>query len=148
MTISFDTVFAAIPSDLYAALEKHYYKIKLNFARQSYEPSELNGGKFCEIVYRVIEWQIDGKYTPLGKTISNFGEALRKLENKSGASDSLRLHIPRVLNAVYDFRNKRGVAHHAGEVDSNHMDATLVVASTDWVMAELVRILHNLLLKV
>ena len=44
--------------------------------------------------------------------------------------------------ALYEVRNNRGVGHVGGDVDPNHMDATLVVASAKWVVAELVRLFH------
>jgi len=56
--------------------------------------------------------------------------------------DSLRLHIPRALRAIYGIRSKRGVGH-TGEVNANLMDATLVMAVCDWVMAELIRLYHE-----
>jgi hypothetical protein len=36
-----------------------------------------------------------------------------------------------------------GVGYVGGEVNDNHMDATLVVHTASWVMAELVRIFHD-----
>jgi len=41
-------------------------------------------------------------------------------------------------------RNNRGVGHVGGDVDPNHMDATAVVSMCNWIMAELVRVLHAL----
>lgn len=36
------------------------------------------------------------------------------------------------------------MGHAGGDVDPNHMDATVVLAMCNWVMAELVRVFHNL----
>jgi hypothetical protein len=144
MGSTFDHIFALLPDELRNSLNKHYHEIKLNYARGHYEPAELNGAKFSEIVYRILEWHTNsGTYIPLGQSISNFNQGLRKLENLSGYNNSIRFHIPDVLCALYRIRNKRGVAHVAGEIDSNHMDSTFVVASADWIMAELIRIFHN-----
>jgi hypothetical protein len=52
--------------------------------------------------------------------------------------------IPRLLPALYEIRNNRGVGHVGGDVDSNGMDATFVVHAANWVMAELVRVFHDL----
>jgi len=51
--------------------------------------------------------------------------------------------IPRALPALYEVRNNRGVGHVGGDVDPNHMDATFVVSTVNWIMAELVRVFHN-----
>jgi hypothetical protein len=55
----------------------------------------------------------------------------------------VRITIPRVLVALYEIRNNRGVGHVGGDVDPNHMDATFVQAAARWVVAELVRLFHE-----
>ncbi len=69
----------------------------------------------------------------------------RQLANLAAGShpDSVRLHIPRALRVVYDVRNNRDAAHLADGIDPNLQDATLVVAVLDWVLAEFVRLYHN-----
>ena len=56
MPSKFDQVFEAIPDDIRNRLQKHYHETKQNFALQKFEQSELNGGKFCEDVFRLLEW--------------------------------------------------------------------------------------------
>jgi hypothetical protein len=51
--------------------------------------------------------------------------------------------IPRLLPALFEVRNNRGVGHAGGDVDPNHMDAVFVMTSCSWIMAELVRVFHN-----
>ena len=58
--------------------------------------------------------------------------------------DSIRLHIPRALRTVYDVRNNRDTAHLADGINPNLQDATLVVGNIDWVLAEFVRLHHNI----
>ena len=53
------------------------------------------------------------------------------------------MHIPRALRVVYDIRNKRDAAHLADGIDPNLQDATLVVSVIDWILAEFVRLYHN-----
>lgn len=143
---SFGAIFPNLPRDLLDGLEKTYSEIKKNFVQRRYAPSELEGAKFCEVVFRILEWHTSGgkQYTPLGTHIPDFGKATRKFESLSAFPDSIRFHIPKLLNALYDIRNKRGVGHVGGDVDPNHMDAVFVVSSTDWIMAELVRIFHSI----
>ena len=40
-------------------------------------------------------------------------------------------------------RNKRDVAHRADRIDPNQQDATMVVRNMEWVLAELLRLYHN-----
>jgi hypothetical protein len=74
----------------------------------------------------------------------NFVDACKKLEQRTAAPHSFRILIPRALPALYDVRNNRGVGHVGGDVDPNHMDATLVLGMANWVLAELVRVFHSL----
>ena len=146
MSVTFDQVFASVPDDIRKRLKQHYHEIKHNFALQKFEPSELNGGKFSEDVYRVLEWHSSAAnaYTPYGTQIKNFKRSLRKFENNSTLDDSVRFHIPDTLCSIYNIRNKRGVGHSPGDIDPNFMDATLIAGCVDWVMAELVRLFHNI----
>lgn len=71
-------------------------------------------------------------------------DACKDLENAPKTfSRSVRIQIPRMLTALYEVRNNRGVGHVGGEVDPNHMDASVVLNMSKWVMAELVRIFHS-----
>jgi len=56
---------------------------------------------------------------------------------------SIRIQIPRVILGLYEIRNNRGVGHVGGDVDPNHMDAVFVLASAKWIVAELVRVFHD-----
>jgi hypothetical protein len=49
-----------------------------------------------------------------------------------------------MLPALYEVRNNRGVGHVGGDVDPNHMDATVVIAMCNWILAEMVRVMHSL----
>ena len=106
--------------------------------------SEVEGGRFCEAAYRMLEQTAFGAFTPLGKSVDTDKIAL-KLMNLPGGSKppSVRLHIPRALRVVYDIRNNRDAAHLADDIDPNVQDATLVVGVVDWVLAEFLRLAHN-----
>ena len=57
---------------------------------------------------------------------------------------SFQILIPRLLPALYEIRNNRGVGHVGGDVDPNYMDASAVLSMANWIMAELVRVYHQL----
>lgn len=70
-----------LPSDLVDALLASYDEIKQSFFLGRHEPSELNGGKFCEACARIIQHQTNsGNYTPLGTQISDMIGKLRDFE--------------------------------------------------------------------
>jgi hypothetical protein len=132
-----------IAPDLVQCLLDHYNELKQKFFLGQYEPSQLNCAKFAEVIMRILEYITRGDYTPFGKSISLDG-LTKELEQlpKDKFPDSIRIHIPRILRAIYDIRSKRGVAH-IGEINPNRMDATFVVSACDWIMAEFIRLYHT-----
>jgi hypothetical protein len=70
---------------------------------------------------------------------------IQKLEKypTTAGPRSMRVLIPRVLLGIVDIRNDRDVGHIGGEVPSDHLDATYVVGAAKWLVAELVRIYHQ-----
>lgn len=134
-----------IPSGLRDPLMLLYNEIERNYRERRWEPSELNGGKFCEAVYTILRGHVDGSFPSSPSKPANFVDACRAFEkaDKKKFSQAVRITIPRMLMALYEIRNNRGVGHVGGDVDPNHMDATMVLAGAKWVMADLVRHFHG-----
>ena len=107
--------------------------------------AEVEGGRFCEAAYRILEHTVDGSYTPLGARL-DVGKLTQHLANQPARSfgDSVRLHIPRTLRVIYDVRSNRDAAHLGDGIDPNIQDSSLVIACLNWVMAELVRLHHDI----
>lgn len=103
----------------------------------------MEGGRFSEAVFRLLQHAAGRPVTPLGKTLPSVDKLLVALENAFGQHDSVRIQIPRTLRLIYDIRNKRDVAHLGDGIDPNFQDATLVISNIDWVLAELVRLYHG-----
>jgi hypothetical protein len=118
-------------------------EIATNFAAHKWEPSELNGGKLCEAAYTILRGHVDGKWAPKPSKPANMVAACVAFEKATAFPQSVRITTPRLLMALYEIRNNRGVGHVGSDVDPNHMDATLVLAGAKWVVAELIRIFHN-----
>lgn len=145
MTLAGAQALGQLPQGLRDELLKEYSKITRNYARRHWEATELDGGRFCEIVYTILKGYVDGAYPSSASKPQRFPQACDALAQGSPRQfpKSVRVGIPRVLVALYDIRNSRGVGHVGGDVDANHMDATFVLHSAQWVMAELVRIFHQ-----
>ncbi len=106
--------------------------------------SEVEGGRFCEAAFRLLQKRALGSFDRLGHQVNVEALTIALANVPGGAQpDSVRLHIPRALRVVYDVRNNRDAAHLADGIDANLQDATLVVAVIDWVLAEFVRLHHN-----
>ena len=121
-----------------------YVEAKRNFYLGGLRLSAVEGGRFCEAAFRMLQQRATGRFVPLGQQLDTDG-TIRTLAQIAGAAqpDSVRLHIPRTLRTVYDIRNRRDTAHLADGIDPNVQDATLVVSNLDWVLAEFVRLHHN-----
>jgi hypothetical protein len=142
-------ILAGLPAGLRDPLLRSYGEIVTNFAEHRWEPSELNGGKFCEVVYTIICGCIAGAFPSKPAKPRDMVSSCRALETTPSSSSrvgdqSLRVLIPRMIPALYDIRNNRGVGHVGGDVDPNFMDATAVYAMTSWILAEIVRIFHGI----
>ena len=137
------TALASVPAGLRDPFLAALNEISSNFAAHKWEPSELNGGKLCETAYTILRGHVDGKWAAKPSKPRDFVSACRDFENATAFPQSVRITTPRLLMAIYEIRNNRGVGHAGSDVDPNHMDATLVLAGAKWVVAELVRIFHN-----
>lgn len=136
-------VATGIPVELVDDLLESFAEAKRRYYRDDLRPNAVEGGRFSEAAFRIIQWALDGgRYTPVGRTMPKVDQLLIWCANAKG-NDGLRLHIPRTLRLIYDVRNRRGAAHLADGIDPNVQDATLVVHNMDWVLAELVRLYHD-----
>jgi len=142
--ITHQQVLATIPSGLRDPLIAEYQDIVRNYMERRWRPSELSGGRFCEIVYTILDGHASGSYAGTPSKPSNFVDACRRLEQNTNVPRSFQILIPRLLPALYEIRNNRNVGHVGGDIDPNHMDSVAVLTTTNWIMAELVRVLHQL----
>ncbi|MFD0987818.1 hypothetical protein [Methyloligella solikamskensis] len=139
-----DDALSVIPDGLRNPLLTEYESIVQNYVEHRWKPSELSGGHFSEIVYTILDGYSGGTYASQPTKPPDFVGACRRLEQNADAPRSFQILIPRLLPALYEVRNNRGVGHTGGDVDPNHMDATFVLTSSNWVMSELVRVYHSL----
>lgn len=148
MALAPEDALAELPAGLRAELIDAFNQIVNNYREHRWEPAELNGGKLCEAAFTVCKGWLEGaKYPAHAIKPGKFGQACWEMEKKYqhvANSHSARVLIPRMLLGLYDVRNNRGVGHVGGDVDPNHMDATVVLYTAKWVMAEMVRLLHTL----
>jgi len=146
MAIDPKQAFALLPATLTEDLLDAYAEVVTNYAEGRWEPSELNGGKLCEAAFTVVDGFLNGgQYALRATKPRNLPQACDKLaQSFPTALRSPRIQIPRMLVALYEIRNNRGVGHAGGEVSPNEMDATAVLYMSKWLMAELVRLLHDL----
>jgi hypothetical protein len=147
MQLNLEQALQKIPKALSESLITQYEEIAHNFIARKWSASELSGGHFSEIVYSILEGHAKSSYPQSAKKPRNFAEACKALEQNSSEPRSFQILIPRLLPAIYEIRNNRGVGHVGGDVDPNYMDCSFVLSATSWIMAELIRVLHNVSLE-
>jgi hypothetical protein len=135
---------ATLPPKLVEELLDAHAEAKRNFYLGGLRLSEVEGGRFCEAAFRLLQHIAFGVFTPIGTSLNSEG-IIQQLERlaKGSHPDAVRIHIPRALRLVYDIRNKRDVAHLADGIDPNLQDATMVTAVLDWVLSEFIRLYHS-----
>lgn len=136
-------VAGGLPQQLVDELLASYVETKRRYHLGDHRPQEVEGGRFSEALFRILQHLCGQTVTPLGKQLPSVDDLLRTFENETTQPDAIRMHIPRTLKLIYDIRNKRDAAHLADGIDPNLQDATLVVANMDWALAELVRLRHQ-----
>lgn len=137
-------LLSVLPDSLRDTLLQEYREIVQNYAEHRWGPSELQGGRFCEVVYSILHGYAVGAYANGPSKPRDFVGACRALESHAHVPRSFQILIPRILPALYEIRNNRGVGHVGGDVDPNYMDATFVLGTANWVLAELIRVFHTL----
>lgn len=110
------------------------------FIQRDWEPAELDGGRFCEVLGRIL-YHMDSDNLNQGKPLE---ECTKYLENDQVPHALLPrhgiLHLVRVLRTVYKFRSQRGAVHISPTYTPNHMDSKFVIESVRWCMNETIRL--------
>lgn len=132
-----------LPEGLREELLTEFNHILANFREGRWEPAELDGGKFCEVVYSILVGHFAGSFPVAASKPSNMVDACKALDaTGKNFPRSLAIQIPRMIVALYEVRNNRGVGHVGGDVDPNYMDAVVVLQTAKWILGELVRVFH------
>lgn len=147
---TFESALAGIPKSFRTKIGESYKELKRRASQAdhslAWDTAGLSAGKFCETVFRLLQYVLTGKYLPFGKHIANFPDECRKLITlpETAGTESLRIIIPRALVFLYTLRGKRGIGHTGGEIEANRIDNAAIVRVCDWIMCELIRSYHGM----
>lgn len=121
--------------DEFVSLERHY-------VQRDWEPAQLDGGQFCEVLARIIYHQDSGNLNPS----KQFGDCASYIEDDKNQNNHAMLprndalHIIKVLRTAYKFRSQRGGVHISPTYKPNHMDSRAIIENVRWAFAETLRI--------
>lgn len=135
----------APPLDAFLAtqLVDEFISMERRFIQRDWEPAELDGGQFSEILARIIYHQDSGTLN-LRK---EFSDCLGYVENESNSHAIIprhdAIHLVHVLRVVYKFRSQRGAVHISPTYKPNQMDSKFLIEAVRWCMNETLRIFWN-----
>lgn len=113
------------------------------YIQRDWEPTQLDGGQFCEILARLIYHQDSGTLN-FAKSVE---DCLKYIEGDQNAHAIQprhnALHIARVIKTIYKFRSQRGAVHISSTYKPNHLDSKFIVDSVRWCFAETLRLFWN-----
>ena len=121
-------------------LVDEFVSAERRFIQRDWEPAELDGGQFCEILGRILYHMDSGNLS----AAKPFDECVKYLENNQAPHGLTprqdALHLGRVLRTIYKFRSQRGAVHISPTYTPNHMDSKLVIECVRWAMNETLRL--------
>jgi hypothetical protein len=127
-----DRLLASDLVDEFISLERRYIQ-------RDWEPAQLDGGQFCEVLARIIYHQDSGNLNLNRK----FEECISYVVNDqvphaiTPRSDAI--HICKVINTTYKFRSQRGGVHISPTYKPNHMDSKVIIEMVRWALADTLR---------
>jgi len=92
--------------DLTKVLVKEFISLERRYIQRGWEPAQLDGGQFCEILARIIYHQDSGNLSPC----KDFDDCLAYVEDSHGQNNHAMnprrdaLHISKVLRTTYKFK--------------------------------------------
>src|SRR5439155_2259384 len=127
------------PKKHIVAALNHFSEMTSKFQAGEWEQCIAKGGKFVEATLKAL-WTHAGQTVPSGKHFKA-DTIITGLPNLPAGSvdDTVRLTIPRACRFVYDIASNRGGRHDPDEVNPNEMDASAVVPTCSWILAEMIR---------
>ena len=139
---------AAIAPPLDPALAQQlideFVSAERRYVQNDWQPAELNGARFAELLALTLYHQDSGNLSPT-KDFSDCCEYVEDDPQKGGRKHLVvprqdALHVVKVLRTIYKLRNQRGAVHISPHYSANQMDAKLVIECVRWCMNETLRI--------
>jgi hypothetical protein len=124
------------------SLVDEFVSLERRYIQRDWEPAQLDGGQFCEVLARIIYHQDSGNLSPA----KEFDACALYIEEEKGQNKHLMqprrdaLHIIKVLRTAYKFRSQRGGVHISPTYKPNHMDSRAIMENVRWAFAETLRL--------
>jgi hypothetical protein len=126
--------------DLTTALVEEFISLERRFIQRDWEPAQLDGGQFCEILARILYHKDSGNLSPGKKSedCTTYIENDQVPHAMTPRHDAI--HLVKVIKTTYKFRSQRGGVHISPSYKPNHMDSKVIIEMVRWCFAETLRI--------
>jgi hypothetical protein len=133
------TCHAGRPSAAVQLIDE-FVSIEEAFLLRKWKYTELNGGRFAEVVPRIV-YSVDSGNLSRTKSVD---DCLKYIDNdqvphhfpeRQGS-----MHLAKVIRAVYKLRSQRGAVHVSPTYTANEIDSRLILEAVRWMFADLLRI--------
>lgn len=131
-----DHLLATQLLDEFISLERRYIQ-------RDWEPAELDGGQFSEILARIVYHQDSGTLNRTKSLDDCASYITNDVVSHAVIPRHTAIHLMRVIQTVYKFRSQRGAVHISPTYSPNQMDARLIVENVRWAMNETLRVFWN-----
>jgi hypothetical protein len=131
---------STLPKKHVGAALDHFSEMVSKFQAGEWEACLAKSGKFVEATLKALATHA-GLPFPAGRKFSAGAliDDLGRLPGSAGVGDTVRITIPRACRFAYDIASNRGARHDPDEVNPNEMDASAVVPTCSWILAETIR---------
>jgi len=120
-------------------LLEEFISMERRYIQRDWEPTELDGGQFAEVLARILYHRDSGNLSQN----KDFGDCLDYVEEDKNRHDIAprrdALHVAKVLRTIYKFRSQRGAVHVSPTYKANAMDSKFLVEAVRWCMMETLR---------
>lgn len=117
-----------------------FVSLERRFIQRDWEPAELDGGQFAEVLARIV-YHMDSGNLNLNK---GFDDCCKYVENEQVPHRITphrdAVHLITVARAIYKFRSQRGAVHISATYAANQMDAKFIIESVRWCLNETLRV--------
>lgn len=120
-------------------LVDEFISLERRFIQRDWEPAQLDGGQFCEVLGRIIYHQDSGNLNPSKELKECIAYVANDQVPHAITPRSDALHLCKVVNTTYKFRSARGGVHISPTYKPNHMDSKVIIEMVRWSFAETLR---------
>lgn len=129
-----------LEKSLVVRLIEEFVSLERRYVLRDWEPAELDGGQFAEILARIL-YHADSENLDLTRGVD---DSLKYIEADQNRHKMVprhdALHIARVVRTIYKFRSQRGAVHISPHYKANHMDAKLIIEEVRWCLNDVIRL--------